>query len=214
MSDLKQILVTPRRGFFTRVAGVMALGVAGFVPTEPRAEGEADDGPNWPGNLPGRHKQLTDIYAVNNGAPFGYVVNFLEPNKSATGVVILRAAAFPLALSHAMWEKYKIGEFEKITDPETKAPAVKNPYFQAKPGVLRNENAAIDKLLARGTVFGACSVALRGHARQLAKNANVTPDEAAKEFTANIIPGITLIPSGVWGVNRAQEAGCSYCAGG
>jgi hypothetical protein len=102
-----------------------------------------------------------------------------------------------------MWEKYKIGESEKITDPETKGPAVKNPYFQAKPGVLRNDNAAIDKLLARGTVFGACSVALRGHARQLAKNANVTPDEAAKEFTANLIAGITLIPSGVWGVNRA-----------
>jgi hypothetical protein len=29
-----------------------------------------------------------------------------------------------------------------------------------------------------------------------------------------VIPGITLIPSGTWGVNRAQEAGCSYCAGG
>jgi hypothetical protein len=57
-------------------------------------------------------------------------------------------------------------------------------------------------------------VALRGHARRLAKNANVTPEEAAKEFTANIIPGITLIPSGVWGVNRAQEAGCTYLAGG
>jgi intracellular sulfur oxidation DsrE/DsrF family protein len=167
-----------------------------------------------PVKLTGRHKQLTDMYAVNNGAPFGYVNNFLEPNKSATGVVVLRAAAFPLALNHAMWEKYKIGEAEKIIDPATKAPAVKNPYFQAKSGVLRNDNAAIDKLLAVGTVFGACSVALRGHARQLAKNANLTPDEAAKEFTANIIPGITLIPSGVWGVNRAQEAGCTYCAGG
>src|SRR5271154_5380868 len=124
MTDLKQTttLVTPRRGFFTRVASVMALGVAAFIPTAPRAEGEADDGPNWPGKLMGRHKQVTDMYAVNSGAPFGYVHNFLEPNKSATGVVILRAAAFPLALNHAMWEKYKIGEAEKITDPETKAP--------------------------------------------------------------------------------------------
>ena len=30
---------------------------------------------------------------------------------------------------------------------------------------------AIDKLLARGTVFGACNLALRGYARRLAKNA-------------------------------------------
>jgi hypothetical protein len=46
-------------------------------------------------------------------------------------------------------------------------------------------------------VFGACNLALRGHARRLAKNAGMTMEEAAKEFTANIIPGITVIPSGV-----------------
>jgi intracellular sulfur oxidation DsrE/DsrF family protein len=90
----------------------------------------------------------------------------------------------------------------------------KNPYFEAKPGVLRNDNAAVDKLLARGVVFGACAVALRGHARRVAKNAGATPEEAEKDFQANVIAGITVIPSGVWGVNRAQEAGCTYCAGG
>jgi intracellular sulfur oxidation DsrE/DsrF family protein len=214
MTDLKQALVTARRGFFTRIAGVVALGAAAFVPTEPRAEVEAEDGPNWPGKLTGRHKQVVDAYEINDGFPLAFVLNFLEPNKSATGVIILRHEAFPLALNHAMWEKYKIGEAEKINDPETKAAAVKNPYFEPKPGVLRNDKTAIDKLLAQGTVFGACNLALRGHARRLAKNAGVTADEAAKEFAANIIPGITVIPSGVWGVNRAQEAGCTYCTGG
>jgi intracellular sulfur oxidation DsrE/DsrF family protein len=58
------------------------------------------------------------------------------------------------------------------------------------------------------------TLALRGHARRLAKNACMTAEEAAKEFTASIIPGITVIPSGVRGVNRAQKAGCTYCAGG
>jgi hypothetical protein len=91
---------------------------------------------------------------------------------------------------------------------------VKNPYFEPKPGVLRNDNFSIDKLLARGTVCGAYNLALRGHARRLAKNAGVTAEEAATEFAANVIPGITVIPSGVWGVNRAQEAGCTYCTGG
>jgi hypothetical protein len=42
----------------------------------------------------------------------------------------------------------------------------------------------------------------------------VSADEAAKEWAANVVPGITIIPSGTWGVNRAQEAGCTYCAGG
>ena len=69
-----------------------------------------------------------------------------------------KSEAFPLALNHAMWAKYKIGESEKIDDPETKMAAVKNPYFEPKPGALRNDNFAIDKLLARGTVFGACNL--------------------------------------------------------
>jgi intracellular sulfur oxidation DsrE/DsrF family protein len=216
MTDIKQttFTMTARRGFFTRVAGVMALGVAAFAPTEPRAETEAEDGPDWPGKLTGRHKQLVDAYAINEGFPLAFALNFLTPNESATAVIVLRHEAFPLALNHEMWAKYKIGEAEKIDDPETKAVAVKNPYFEPKPGALRNDNIAIDKLLARGTVFGACSLALRAHARRLAKNAGVTAEEAAKEFTANVIPGITVIPSGVWGVNRAQEAGCTYCTGG
>lgn len=39
-------------------------------------------------------------------------------------------------------------------------------------------------------------------------------DDTAKEFAANVVAGIAVIPSGVWGANRAQEAGCTCCAGG
>lgn len=161
---------------------------------------------------------MTDAYDFNGGAPFRFTYNFLAPNEAAnetaTAVVILRHSAFPLALNHAMWAKYKIGENLKINDPETKAPAVKNPYFEPKPGVLPLEDAAIDRLLARGVVFGACNVALLAQSKSMSGSAGVTADEAAKEWAANVIPGITVIPSGVWGVNRAQVAGCTYCSGG
>ena len=133
--------------------------------TASQAETEADDGPNWPGKLTGRHKQVVDAYTINDGYPLGFMVNFLTPNKSATGVLILRHEAFPLALNHAMWAKYKIGEAEKINDPETKAAAVKNPYFEPKPGVLRNDNMAIDKLLRAAPCSGPAiwrSAAMRG----------------------------------------------------
>jgi len=76
------------------------------------------------------------------------------------------------------------------------------------------EEMAVDRLLARGVVFGACNVALAVQSKMLAPNAGVSAEEAAKEWAANVIAGITVIPSGTWGVNRAQEAGCSYCAGG
>jgi hypothetical protein len=218
MSDLDQDTINSpsRRGLFARVAGAAAIGIAGLTATSVRAA-TAADGPNWPGKLEGQHRQVVDAYDVNSGFPLAFAWTFLLPNPApgaATAVVVLRHSAFPLALNHAMWAKYKIGESFKIDDPETKAPAVKNPFFQPKPGVLAADDFAIDRLLAKGTIFGGCNMALVFLSGMLAHNAGVSAEDAAKEWTANVIPGITLIPSGTWGVNRAQEAGCTYCAGG
>ena len=206
--------ITPRRSFFRRIAAMSALGLFGFATTTVRAQPAQSDGPDWPGTLKGRHRQVFDIYDINDGFPLGFTNNFLTPNESATAVMIFRHRGLPYALSSVIWEKYKVGESFKIIDPETKAHAVKNPWFQPKPGVLNNNEMALDRLLAKGTVIGACGVALRGQSRRLAANAGVTPEEALKEWTANLIPGVTVLPSGTWGVNRAQEAGCTYCAGG
>jgi hypothetical protein len=214
MDDYDMSDTPPRRSFFGRIAGIAALGFSGLATTAARAQTEASDGLNWPGTLKGRHRQVFDVYDINDGFPLGFANNFLTPNESATAVLIFRHKGLPYALNSAMWEKYKIGESFKINDPETKVPAVKNPWFQPKAGVLQNAEMAIDRLLAKGTVIGACGVALRGQSRRLASNAGVSPEEALKEWTANLIPGATVIPSGTWGVNRAQEAGCTYCAGG
>jgi hypothetical protein len=212
------IAVPPRRSFFGRLAGATVLGLAGLAPTPSSAATEAakPSGPDWPGKLKGRHRQVVDAYEANSGFPLAFAYTFLLPNApgTATAVVVLRHGAFPIALNNAMWDKYKIGESMKIVDPETKAPAVKNPFLQPKPGVLPVDDMAVDRLLAKGTVFGACNVALHVLSKMLAHNAGVSADDAAKEWAANVVPGITLIPSGTWGVNRAQEAGCTYCAGG
>jgi hypothetical protein len=216
MRDLNQHTtdVTPRRSFFGRIAAISALGLFGFTATAARAQSAQSDGPDWPGKLQGRHRQVFDVYDINEGFPLGFTNNFLTPNESATAVLIFRHKGLPYAVGSAMWEKYKIGESFKIIDPETKAPAMKNPWFQPKAGVLNNNDMALDRLLAKGTVMGACGVALRGQSRRLAANAGVTAEEALKEWTANLIPGVTVLPSGTWAVNRAQEAGCTYCAGG
>jgi hypothetical protein len=66
------------------------------------------------------------------------------PNESATAVVILRHNASAIALDDPMWEKYKVGETLKIVDPETNAPAKKNPYLRPKPGILLVDDMAID----------------------------------------------------------------------
>jgi hypothetical protein len=208
--------IAARRSFFGRIGGAVVLGLAGLVPKPLYAQTPAarPDGPNWPGTLKGRHRQVVDAYEANSGFPLAFAHTFLFPNESATAVIILRHGAFPIALDSAMWEKYKIGEFFKIIDPETKAPATKNPFLHPKAGVLPLEDMAVDRLLAKGVIFGACNVALQVQSKMLAGNAGVSAEVAAKEWASNIVPGITVIPSGTWGVNRAQEAGCSYCAGG
>lgn len=206
--------VTHRRSFFGRIAAASALGLFGFAGNATRARSAPSDGPDWPGPLKGRHKQVFDIYAINGGFPLDFVNNFLIPNESATAVLIFRHNAIPYALNSTIWQKYKIGESLHIIAVKTKAPIVSNPWFEPRPGELVNPDIALDHLLAKGTVMGACGTALRGQSRQLAANAGVTADEALKEWTANLIPGVTVIPSGTWGINRAQEAGCTYCAGG
>jgi hypothetical protein len=208
----------PRRNFF-RVTAATVLGLAGFASAASRAEAATPmtgDGLNWPGKLKGRHRQVVDGYTVNGGYPLVFASTFLltDAPGSATSVVILRSQALVVALDSAVWEKYKIGESLKIIDPETKAPAAKNPFVNPKPGVLLTDDMAVDRLLGKGAVFGACNMALHGLSKRLARNADVSADDAAKEWAANLVPGITLLPSGVWGLNRAQRAGCTYCTGG
>ena len=219
---------TPRRSFLGRLAaGTAALGLTAITPlaacaaekTDSTASDTTAKSTEWPGTLKGKHKQLVDAFTFNQGFPLAFAFTFLLPYPAsdaaaASAVVVLRHEAFPLALTDAIWAKYKIGKTFSIIDPTTKAPAVRNAFYHAPPKSLEIEEMAIDKLMARGTTFGACNVALHFLSAKLAANAGVTADEAAKEWTAGIIPGITVIPSGTWGVNRAQEAGCTYCAGG
>jgi hypothetical protein len=175
------------------------------------------DPEHWLDGLKGQHKQLVDAYQPNEGFPFAFVFSFyaVQPPPAQVGtVMVLRHFAMPFALNDAMWAKYKIGESLKVNDMATKAFATKNFMYKPKPGALPIEDMAIDKLMAKGTIFGACNVALQFLSAEFAPNAKVTKEVAAKEWAANLLPGIPLIPSGTWGVNRAQEKGCTYCSGG
>ena len=219
---------SPRRSFLGRLAaGTAALGLTAFLPvtacaaekTVANASDSSSAEPSeWPGALKTKHKMVIDAFAMNEGFPLAFAYTFLLPYASvtpspATAVVVLRHEGFPLALNDAVWAKYKIGKAMNIIDPTTKAAAERNPYFNAKPGSLPIDDMAVDKLMAKGTILGACNVALHFMSAKFAGAAGVTPDVALKDWTAGIIPGITIIPSGTWGVNRSQELGCSYCAG-
>lgn len=216
-----------RRAFLGKLAATAAAGAAGITLTSALgAPGELlaavpSVGPNadhWLDGLKGKHKQVVDAYHPNEGFPLAFAFSFMaaqSPADSPVGaVVVLRHFAMPFALNSSLWERYKIGEAIKLNDPKTNKPATSNPFYKAPAGTLPLEDMAIDKLMAKGVIFGACNMALQFLSGEMAGNAGVSKEVAAKEWTDGLLPGITLLPSGTWGVNRAQEKGCTYCTGG
>ncbi|MEP6621239.1 MAG: hypothetical protein ABJE47_18075 [bacterium] len=218
-----------RRGFITTLAaGSAALAASGVAmhvaaataAAQPIAPDDYSD--KWIGKLTGKHKQYFDLTSVNSGFGMVYALNFLNANNEASripdnklsAVVGMRHFSVPMAFTDDLWAKYKFGEFFQITDPATKAPATRNFFYHPKEGDLPFPGSAIDKLLARGVQFPVCNVALTLLSQMTSHNAGTTPEEAKAEWKAHLIPGMSLAPSGVWAVNRAQEAGCTYCAAG
>lgn len=221
--------VTRRRGFLGRLAaGVVGLGITSALPSrigaaEPgRQRTSYPDLENWPGDLHGKHRQVFDAVSPNDGFAFIFAQVFLMTNAQAShiaerdldAVVVLRHEAAVLAFTDPIWKKYKLGEAAKVNDPAAHAPALRNPYYHPHPGELMLPEAAIEQLQARGVKFGVCNVALTHLSAARHAVAGVTPDQAKAEWTAAVIPGIAILPSGVWGVNRAQERGCTYCYAG
>jgi intracellular sulfur oxidation DsrE/DsrF family protein len=220
---------TDRRAFLTTLAtGSAALAAGGMAlhfGAEPAHAEPLDSSPfdeSWLTRLNGKHKQFFDAVTVNDGFPMGFAMNFLNlnnetykiPDSQLSAVVGLRHFAIPIGFTDDIWARYKLGEFAKVNDPKTKAPATRNIFYHSGPGDVMFPGMAVEKVQARGVAFTVCNVALTVLSGVLAPNAGVTPEVAKKEWTAGVIPGMVLVPAGVLAVNRAQEKGCAYCFAG
>ena len=220
-SDRRSFLTALATGSAAIAAGAMALPQLADAAPVDAFDGAAVD-EMWLGKLNGKHKQFFDAVSVNDGFPMGFAMNFLNlyndaykiPDANLSAVVGLRHFSIPLGFTDDIWKRYKLGEFTKVVDPATKAPATRNIYYQAHDGELMAAGMAIDKLQARGVQFTVCNMALQIISGLMAPNAGVTPEVAKKEWTAGLIPGMVLVPAGVLAVNRAQEKGCAYCFAG
>jgi intracellular sulfur oxidation DsrE/DsrF family protein len=185
------------------------------VPTTPTVD-------QWLDGIKGVHKQFFDAVSTNDGASLAFAMNFMDTNKAAyalkddalTAIVGLRHFAIPIAFNDKIWAKYKLGEFFKITDAKTKAPSVRNLWFHPAPKELMFDGQAYDKLQGRGVIFTVCNVALTVLSGIVADAAKVPKASARDEWIANMLPGATVVPSGVLAANRAQEKGCTYCYAG
>ncbi len=230
MLDLN--LSTHRRGFLGRVAtAAAALGIGELIPGHVDAQDYTSTGQTakadaaytaWLNGIKGKHRQVYDAVEPNNGFSLIWAHVFLLTGAAAYGVpeselgvvVVHRHSAIPIAFKDAMWAKYKFGEFFKIQDKSTNAPAVRNVFANLKEGDLPFPEAAVEKLAARGVRFGVCNMAMTFYSMMFAQQMGGKAEEIKADWAANTLPGYTIVPSGVVAVNGAQSKGCSYCYAG
>lgn len=171
--------------------------------------------------MKGKHRLVFDVTGFRNGAALAWSETFLDTNNE-TGtpdhdlnvVIVLRSLAVGMALSDAMWQKYKLGEIYKIDDPKSSAAALRNLFTNVQTEELIDPGMSIDALQKRGVLVGVCSKAVRGNSEHIAEKLNLKADDVHQDLLKNIIPDVHLLPSGIWAIGRAQENGCGYTYAG
>ena len=187
---------------------------------------DVSDADEWFKQVKGKHRMAFDVTRPNSILPFAWPRIFLLTNQKTGSlenecgvVVIFRHDAIPYAFGNQLWEKYKFGELFKINNDATKAAAAQNPFWEPKPGTFKvpgvgEVQIGINELQASGVMFCACDVAITVHTAVIAEATKQDAATVKQEWLANLLPGIQVVPSGIWAVGRAQEHGCTYCFAG
>ncbi len=215
---------TKQRRDFLALAATATAGLGAMLPmagTAAAATGPSTDFTRWFDSVPGKHRQVTDWPDLNNGMGLIYTLSFLMTGPEAYGVpesdigavLVIRHVTIPIVLRDPMWVKYKLGEMFNIMDPDTGAPALRNPYY-VQPGNLPFPDAALQKLIDRGVKVAACNLALSFFSGVAAKNMGMTPEEVKAEWLDAVWPGIQVVPSGTVACNAAVARGCGYLFAG
>jgi hypothetical protein len=205
---------TDRRSFVATLAGSTAMlsltactsAAAGAVGTAPRASSRSskwDDG--WTERL-GKHRTVFDVpdfdsQGVWQVAPVMDAFNEVlgTSDKDLGFVLIVRHSAIPMAFKDEIWAKYDFTQELKRKDPKTNETYKRNPYA-----------AMITAAQARGVVVLGCHVAAVGMSNMLARRANMDATAVREEVMANLLPGVTLLPNGLYALARAQDVGCGF----
>lgn len=225
-------------------AGAAALGLASitssFTMTKEKATSSTvtsfgkDPADAWFDKVKGTHRVVFDATRPHEIMPFVWPRIFLMTN-AATGspesdcgvVVVLRHEGIGYAFNDKTWAKYNMGDVFKAhdvgmafqaADKET-ATKTRNPFYMTKPEDFMAPGVGpvaigIPELQASGVMFCVCHAAMTVYANALAMGMGLKGEDILKDWEANLIPGIQMVPSGVWALGRAQEHGCRYIFAG
>ena len=182
----------------------------------------ASDADAWMDNVKGSHRVVYDAPEPHAGFPFIWSWVYYQTNNQTgindndmTAMVVLRHNAIPFALKDQLWKKYGFGELFGVVDNTTGVSALRNPYYQPKEGDYPMPGIeGIKQLQSRGAMFCVCEMALTVYSGMAAQQMELKPEEVKEEWVNGVLPGIQIVPSGVWALTRAQKKDCGYIYAG
>jgi hypothetical protein len=221
-----------RREFVTdvgRFASGAALGIAipqvppAAAPRSPSSDGAAPWDLSWLDPL----KTATDKAVFDwpsHGDPADSIVlqiasRYLDNCRvvyagepySARVVLNIRTTAVPVALNDQLWARYNLGTEYGIKDHATQQPATRNPYLyrapSPAPGIVL---PTLTDLIEASAIILVCDFALGHLSNRLATKAGRPAAEVHADLRSGFVPGAFAVPSGIFGLARAQNAGCGY----
>lgn len=219
-----------RRNFMSKLvatAGAAGLGVPALAGISnelnlPTTDGSLAEAEEWFEEVKGSHRVVYDATEPHDGLPIIWPWAFMlsnnqtgTPDEDLTAMVVLRHNAIPFAMKDGLWKKYKFGEMFKVTDNSTQAPSQRNLYYEPQEGDF--PVPGIDGIKAqqkRGAMYCVCDLALSVYSGFAAQAMGKKAEDVKKEWVAGLLPGIQVVPSGVWALGRAQERDCAYIYAG
>ena len=225
---------TNRRSFLGTIAtGAAAIGLTSIAPSLSAFAGEAKFDPKVYGDpeemfkkITGKHRVVFDAPKPHELMPFVWPRVFLitnemtgTPAKDNSVVVVLRHSAIGYAFEDKLWEKYGFGELFEAEDPATKKPSTRNPFWKPVKGAYKvpgfgEVQIGINELQESGVQFCVCNAAMTVYSAVIAQKMNQKPEDIKKDWEAGLLPGVQIVPSGVWALGRAQEKQCAYIFAG
>lgn len=185
--------------------GVVATPGRSPVPTS------ADWDMSWVKRITGTHRAVFDVPEYGEGDGVwrasmwpGQVREVYGADVTVNSVLVLRHNAIDFVMNDAFWARFPIGE-----EAEWKAPRSEE-WIKANP-----VREMLQQFHEGGGITLACDLAFafvvdryrgEGEARRPAA-------EARPEAIADMLPGVTILPSGFFAAIAAQEAGCKFMPG-
>ena len=226
--------VSPRRDFLGRL-GAAVTGLAGSsafasvpgesLPREPRRQPLPTSSwdMSWVDRLKNAsYRAVFDANEVADGFALDLAGMFMDQFRGVYGtrdeetraVIVARQLGAPLAFGDSLWARYEIGAETHVNDPTTHAPARLNPFWSAPAESPRaHDRSTLDALLGRGATLLVCNIAAMNWAARLAQKLERDVEETRNQVRNGLVPGAILVPSGIFALIRAQNAGCAFMRG-